>query len=97
MPQDYQWLIIGHGRRKGRFAYLGFTGVWYGRTYDAEYNQTKVFTITDRPVYRPEQTVQFKFWVGHAKYDQADTSAFAGQKFTVRSTIPRERSVSRRS
>ena len=31
--------------------------------YDPEYNQTKVFTITDRPVYRPEQTVQFKFWV----------------------------------
>ena len=54
-----------------------------GNWYDAEYNQTKVFPITDRPVYRPEQTVKYKFWVEHAKYDQPDTSDFAGRSFTI--------------
>ena len=34
---------------------------------------TKVYTITDRPVYRPDQTVKYKFWVRHAKYDMART------------------------
>ena len=60
-------------------------------SYDPEYNQTKVFTITDRPVYRPEQTVQFKFWVRHAKYDQPDTSDFAGKSFTVQIHNPQGR------
>ena len=39
--------------------------------------------MTDRPVYRPEQKVHFKFWVRHAQYDQEETSQFAGQSFTV--------------
>ena len=51
--------------------------------YDAEYNATKVYTITDRPVYRPEQKVKYKFWVRHAQYDMADTSEFADREFTV--------------
>ena len=79
---QYQWLITAT-TPGGRFAYLGYTSVWYPQYYDAEYNETKVFTITDRPVYRPEQKVKFKFWIRHAKYDQPDTSDFANQNFTV--------------
>jgi uncharacterized protein YfaS (alpha-2-macroglobulin family) len=92
----YQWLITARQERKGaadRFAYLGFTYVWYGRTYDPEYNQTKVFTITDRPVYRPNQTVKFKLWVRHAKYDQEDTSSFAEQPFTVEIRNPKNEKI----
>lgn len=87
-PQNHQWLITAT-TKDGRLAYLGFTGIWYGRRYDAEYNQTKVFTITDRPVYRPQQTVQFKVWVEHAKYDQENTSAFAGQEFGIEIRNPK--------
>lgn len=92
LPPDYQWLITAR-TDKGRLAYLGFTGVWYGNYYDAEYNQTKVFTITDRPVYRPDQTVKFKFWIGQAKYDQGNQSAFAGKEFTVRIHAPQGEQV----
>src|SRR4029079_11028083 len=63
--------------KNGRFAFLGFTGVWTGDYYDAEYNQVKVFTMTDRPVYRPGQPVHFKLWVERAQYDN-DKSDFAG-------------------
>ena len=77
-----QWLITAR-TPQGRFAYLGFTGVWYGRRYDAQYNATKVYTITDRPVYRPDQKVKYKFWVRHAQYDMADASQFANREFTV--------------
>ncbi len=69
--------------KEGRFAYLGFTNVWYAQRYDAEYSATKVYTITDRPVYRPGQKVQYKFWIRHARYDMPDTSDFANKTFTV--------------
>ena len=88
----WQWLVIAR-TKEGRFGYLGFNGVWYGNWYDADYNQTKVFAITDRPVYRPEQTVEYKFWVEHAQYDQADTSAFAGQSFTIEIHNPKGEKV----
>ncbi len=81
-PQDHQWLAVAR-TDAGRLAYLGFTGVWYGQYHDEQYRETKVYTITDRPVYRPEQTVKYKFWVGDAKYDQPDTSPYGKQKFTV--------------
>jgi uncharacterized protein YfaS (alpha-2-macroglobulin family) len=82
LPQDHQWLIVAR-TDTGRLAYLGFTGVWYGRKQDAQYQQTKTYVITDRPVYRPGQTVQFKIWLQQAKYDQPDGSPFASRDFTV--------------
>ncbi len=87
-PNNYQWLITAR-TKEGRFAYLGFTGVWHSRHYDRQYNATKVFTITDRPVYRPKQKVHYKFWVRHAQYDMGDRSDFAGQKFNIEIRNPK--------
>lgn len=92
LPQDHQWLLIAR-TEGGRFAYLGFTNVWYGNYHDADYNQTKVFTITDRPVYRPKQAVKFKFWVENAKYDQTGPSSFANRDFTVQINNPKGEKV----
>jgi alpha-2-macroglobulin len=78
---EYQWIITA--TKEGRHAFIGFTGVWYSQQYDQEYNATKVFTITDRPVYRPGNKVKYKFWVRHAQYDQDDSSSFANKNFTV--------------
>jgi uncharacterized protein YfaS (alpha-2-macroglobulin family) len=72
-----------------RLAYLGYSGVWSGDYYDQQYNEVKVFALTDRPVYRPGQEVHFKFWVGTARYDQPDASAFAAQSFAVEILNPR--------
>lgn len=92
MPRNqdtrYQWIIIAT-TPEGRFAYLGFTSVWQSRYHEQEYRQTKSFIITDRPVYRPEQTVKFKVWVGHAQYDQEGKSAYADRDVTVRLMNPR--------
>ncbi len=85
---EYQWIVTAT-TKDGRLAYLGFTRVWNGNYYDSQYNQTKVFTITDRPVYRPKQKVQFKFWVRHAQYDQEDKSDFANQTFTLEVQDPK--------
>ena len=93
-PPGYQWLITAR-TPAGRFAFLGFTNVWYGNYYDAQYNATKVYTITDRPVYRPGQAVHYKFWVRHAKYDQKDVPDldFAGETFTVEIHNPKNEKI----
>jgi uncharacterized protein YfaS (alpha-2-macroglobulin family) len=95
-PKDfdsrYQWIITAT-TKEGRLAWLGFTGVWYSSYYDQEYNQRKVFTITDRPVYRPNQLVKFKFWIRHAKYDQEDKSIFANREFIVLISNPKGEEV----
>jgi len=91
LPDDYQWLIITT-TDEGRFAHLGFTGIWGGRHYDADYDAIKTFFISDRPVYRPGQPVKFKFWIRHARYDQSGAD-FANQSFTVRINDPKGEKV----
>jgi len=96
VPRDYQWLIIAR-TEEGRFGYLGFSHVWYSRHRDQEYKATKVFTITDRPVYRPKQTVHFKFWIAHAQYDMPDRSDFAGRSYLVEILNPKGEKLVERS
>ena len=97
-PNDYQWLIIAttppDASGKGRLAYRGFTNVWYPQQNDAAYTETKVYTITDRPVYRPDQPVKYKFWVGDARYNlpEAD-SPFAGHSFLIEIENPKGKKV----
>ena len=92
LPRGYNWLIMAR-TKGGRFAHLGFSSVWYGKYYDYEYNQTKTFVITDRPVYRPKHAMKFKMWVRHAKYDRENTSDFAGKTFTVKIKNPKGQEV----
>ncbi len=92
MAQNMNWLATAT-TRQGRLAFLGFSNVWYPNYYDSGYNQTKTLIMTDRPVYRPAQTVKFKAWVRHARYDKEDTSSFAGQHFTVRIHNPKSEQI----
>ena len=69
MGNNLNWLAtVGVG---GRMAFLGFSSIWYPNYHDREYNQTKTLIMTDRPVYRPKQSVRFKIWVRQAQYDKA--------------------------
>ncbi len=95
-PNNYQWLISAT-TPEGRLAWLGFTGVWHGRHRDAEYNQTKTYVITDRPVYRPNQPVKFKVWVNQAQYDREGKSPYAGSSFKVEVRDPRNEKVFEKS
>jgi uncharacterized protein YfaS (alpha-2-macroglobulin family) len=88
----FQWLGIAT-TATGRFAYLGFRNIWSGDYYDAQYQQVKVFTITDRPVYRPQQEAHFKFWVANAQYNMTDESRFAAKSFQVEIRDPKNERV----
>ena len=84
----YRWLTVAT-TADGRLAYHGFSGVWYAREQDRDHVETKAFVITDRPVYRPAQTVHLKAWVRTARYDLAAVSTFAGNECQVRILNPR--------
>ncbi|MDR0870903.1 MAG: alpha-2-macroglobulin [Planctomycetaceae bacterium] len=66
---NYSWLISVSGKADSQFTFLGFNHIWFGRQFNEPYFQTKTFIITDRPVYRPKDKVQFKAWLGTARYD----------------------------
>jgi uncharacterized protein YfaS (alpha-2-macroglobulin family) len=91
--QQYQWLMVAR-TDDGRLAHYGFSHVWRGQYYDQRYEQTKAYGITDRPVYRPEQKVQYKFWIGQSKYDaKNEPSPYAEQNFELELTDPQGTSV----
>jgi len=46
----------------------------------------RYYCVTDRPVYRPLQSMHFKFWIRRAQYDQEDKSQFAGVTVPVEET-----------
>lgn len=88
LSDQYQWLIVARNKQ-GRMAHVGFSGVWTGRHHDEQYNATRIFCITDRPVYRPGHKVQYSAWVRHSQYDKEHDSQFAGKSFLVRIFNPR--------
>ncbi|MCC9609219.1 alpha-2-macroglobulin [Blastopirellula sp. JC732] len=87
-----QWIIMARPQGHG-LAYMGFDGIWFGQRHDPEYNETKAFLITDRPVYRPDQTANFKFWIGHAQYDKEGPNPFANRQFRVQINDPQGEKV----
>ena len=85
---SYNWLITAT-TEDGKVGMLGFSGIWTGETRRTDYNQTKVYTITDRPVYRPGQEVKLKSWIRQVNYDLKDVSRFADSKVTLTINDPR--------
>ncbi|MEM1303671.1 MAG: MG2 domain-containing protein, partial [Planctomycetota bacterium] len=85
-----QWLATVR-TDDGRLAYLGFRGVWRATRQQQSYDAAKAVVLTDRPVYRPGQTVNFKAWIARARYGdqsldngEATASEFAHKAFQVR-------------
>jgi uncharacterized protein YfaS (alpha-2-macroglobulin family) len=91
--KDMQWLVTAT-TPDGRFAHFGFSAVWFAGKDQQEWNQRKIITVTDRPVYRPGQTVHWKAWARLVRYDEPeDRSQYGGAKFTVALLNPRGETV----
>ena len=82
LDAEFQWMAVGRSAAGGR-ALMGFQSHrWNDFRWD-ELNNSRSYGITDRPVYRPEQKVHFKFWSRTARYDLDDVSLFANRKCSV--------------
>lgn len=95
--QDNPQFILTASKTEGqreRFACLGLQSIWqYGANSDDKYLQDKTLLITDRPVYRPGDTVKVKGWMRQAQYELGEISVFAGTHFNIWLQDPRGQHV----
>ncbi|MGC1272927.1 MAG: MG2 domain-containing protein [Planctomycetaceae bacterium] len=93
LDEKYQWLVVAN-TKDGRFAHLGFDSVWYDDREDEDYRLIKAYLITDRPVYRPDQSVKYKVWVRQADFARDwGAEMFASKPLTVEIVNPRGETI----
>jgi uncharacterized protein YfaS (alpha-2-macroglobulin family) len=79
---NLQWHVIARsGERRAYLSDRRFR--WYDPGDRTDYRAQKTIGITDRPVYRPGQTVHLKLWAGESRYDLGDVSPYAGKSASV--------------
>lgn len=84
----YQWLTIVR-TKDGRLAFDGFNGIWSPQQLTPlNYSPVKVYSITDRPVYRPTHDVKFRLWVRQPRFSQ-DAALYAGKDFVLQIRNPK--------
>ena len=80
---EYQWLIRA-STTDGRLAFMGFEGLYFNDNRESFGDQTRLYSITDRPVYRPHQEVKWKAWARVVGYDpKLNTHKFANASIQV--------------
>ena len=90
---DYQWLVTASDA-DGRMTFSGFGRSYFYFSPDEGTTGYRLYTITDRPVYRPGQEVKWKFWARDVGYDpKLKTNAYAGKKCEVTITNARNEKV----
>lgn len=83
-----RWLTIAR-TSEGRLAYDGFNSVWRaGKIPTLSYSPVKVYSVTDRPVYRPKHDVKFRMWVRQPRFSE-DTPRFAGKSYALQILNPK--------
>ena len=82
VADHYQWLVTASTEDK-RTAFLGFEHIWFPTYDDQTYQQEKGFLLTDRPAYRPGDTVKVKGWASRTAYEEDGKSMFAGKSFQI--------------
>ncbi len=72
LKDNMQWFSVAR-TKQGGIALLGFQGYWQ-RAFNLEaYAELKAYGVSDRPLYRPGETVKAKFWLGYATYGDAES------------------------
>ena len=92
LDDDYEWMVVAKDA-KGRYAVKGFESLYFSG-YDENTRNESIYAVTDRPVYRPAQTVKWKAWVRAAGYDpKTEHNRWAGKTFEVEINNPRGEKV----
>ncbi len=88
---SYQWLVTV--RNGESTTYHGFSRIWYSQRSQSTFAQVRAFGVTNQPVYRPGQTVQYALWLKEARYDKKSESLYAGKDFTLEILNPRSEEI----
>jgi uncharacterized protein YfaS (alpha-2-macroglobulin family) len=94
---EFQWLIRAT-TAEGRLAFDGFESAYFHGRSDSFGEQTRLYSITDRPVYRPGQEVKWKAWARLVGYGpKLNTNKFAGKSVQVRIQDPRGEEIAKKT
>ncbi len=87
VKENMQWYCAAR-TQEGRLALLGFQNFWRQNFGPSIYTELKAYGVSDRPLYRPGETVKAKFWVGYATYGDVEALRVANRRVTVTMTDP---------
>ena len=88
LDRQKSWLSIAR-TADGRLAYDGFDRIWVPAKLNAnDYISVRVYSMTDRPVYRPDHTVKFRMWVRQPRYHE-DNALYAGEPYVLQIRNPK--------
>ncbi len=90
--QNLQWLIVAKNPTADKQAWIGFDSINLRSRAPQSYQQNNIYTLTDRPVYRPGQSVEWKLWKQYCTYE-TETNQYAGQSYTVHLRDPQGQQV----
>ncbi len=81
------------------YAFLDFNSAFWRveRPYDSLLG-VRAFFVSDRPIYRPKQTANFKFWIGNPRYDAPEAgNEWAGKTVAIQISSPTGETIVRKS
>ncbi|MBR0225330.1 MAG: hypothetical protein IJL92_04660 [Thermoguttaceae bacterium] len=101
-PGDVQRLTVVKtpvaGGKESQYSFLDFEPLWTIRRYSETFQRTRAFFVSDRPIYRPNQKAEFKFWVGDARYDAPeDRNSWSGKTVAYQINAPTGEVVARKA
>ena len=82
LKNNLQWTVIARNAA-GRFALLDSEHLWAQAFAPQSINQLKAYGVSDRPMYRPGETVKAKFWFAHTVYGDVAAQRATNQKFKI--------------
>ncbi len=95
MKDNLQWFSVAR-TKQGRLALLGFQQFWQHGFGVESYAQLKAYGVSDRPLYRPGETVKAKFWLGYASYGDAEPLRAANRDVTITMLDPQGLEIARK-
>lgn len=82
LPNNYQWITVAR-TSKGQLALLGMEHIWQQPFAPQSINELKGYGVSDRPMYRPGETVKTKFWIAHSVYGDVQAQKATNVPITI--------------
>ncbi|GIW96744.1 MAG: alpha-2-macroglobulin [Pirellulaceae bacterium] len=94
LDREYQWLAVAWSAEGAPAVLSGWGGQWRGVDRGREVErQVKSFGVSDRPLYRPGETVHAQFWLAHATYGDEPSGLLKDQPVRVTVYDPRNEPI----
>ncbi len=93
MEEEMQWIAAAWSPQGGA-AFLGVHPSWLaGWQEPPDLNQVKAYGVSDRPLYRPGETIHTQFWLARAAYGDERPVLLDGTRVRIVARNPRGETV----